>query len=77
MNPDEYHDTPAGQAPDEEWKWLYHEAFRQYRVLCLWDMSEAEDPSPEAAYAVMRKLRAEGNLEARRLATQLEKTIRP
>lgn len=52
---------------------LYHKAFREFGARALWNVRELEDPTPEDALVVARFLRVEGNLEARRLAEQIEK----
>jgi hypothetical protein len=65
------HDTTAG-----DFAALYHRAFRDYRVHALWNMRELEDPTPDDALAITRSLRIEGDLNARRLAEQIEQACR-
>lgn len=55
---------------------LYHHAFRDYRVRALWNLREVEQPTPEDALVITRSLRIEGDLNARRLAEQIEQACR-
>lgn len=55
---------------------LYHRAFVEYGPVALWNMRSFEAPTPEDALAVARALRIEGNLQARRLAEQIEQACR-
>ena len=55
---------------------LYHRAFADYRVHALWNIRELEHPTPEEAMTITRSLRIEGNLNARRLAEQIEQACR-
>jgi hypothetical protein len=55
---------------------LYHRAFAEYGAIALWYMRSFEAPTPEDALAVARALRIEGNLQARRLAEQIEQACR-
>jgi hypothetical protein len=55
---------------------LYHRAFAEYGALALWNMRSFEAPSPEDALVVARALRLEGNLQARRLAEEIEHACR-
>ncbi len=64
----------APPAPDFET--LYHRAFSDYRVHALWNVRGLEHPSPAEALAITQDLRVEGNLEARRLAEQIEQACR-
>jgi hypothetical protein len=63
------------QAEVDDWKALYHEAFRLYGPMCLWNVREFDDPSPGVALSTARQLRYEGNMEARRLAERIERAI--
>ena len=62
--------TPAGFAD------LYRQAFDQFGVSALWSSRPVPNPSPADALAITRSLRVEGNLEARRLAEQIEAACR-
>lgn len=66
--------TPSDAVADD-WKALYHEAFRRYRTFCLWNIRESDDPSPAIALSAARHLRYEGDMEARRLAEQIERAV--
>jgi hypothetical protein len=55
---------------------LYRRAFAEYGALALWSIRSFETPTPEDALVVARALRIEGNLEARRLAEQIEQACR-
>lgn len=51
---------------------LYHRAFAEYGASALWSSKPVPDPTPEDALAITYSLRVEGNLQARRLAEQIE-----
>jgi hypothetical protein len=55
---------------------LYHLAFAEYRVRALWNVREIEHPTPDEALIITSRLRIEGNLNARRLAEQIEQACR-
>ena len=55
---------------------LYRRAFRDYGTHALWNLREFQHPTPEDALAITRSLRIEGNLNARRLAEQIEQACR-
>jgi hypothetical protein len=55
---------------------LYHRAFAEYGTHALWNVRELEHPTPEEAVTITRSLRIEGNLNARRLAEQIERACR-
>ena len=55
---------------------LYRRAFREYGALALWNMRALAAPTLEDALVVARALRFEGNLQARRLAEQIEQVCR-
>ncbi len=52
---------------------LYHRAFEEFGVSALWSSKPVPDPTPADALAITHSLRVEGNLEARRLAEQIER----
>ena len=56
----------------EDYVTLYNEAFEKFRMLALWSSRPVPNPTPQDALAITRSLRVEGNLEARRLAEQIE-----
>jgi hypothetical protein len=51
---------------------LYRRAFDEFGALALWNSTPVPNPRPEDALAVARALRFEGNMDARRLAEQIE-----
>lgn len=55
---------------------LYARAFKEFGALALWNSTPVPNPQPEDALAVARALRFEGNMDARRLAEQLEAAAR-
>jgi len=55
---------------------LYHQAFADFRLRALWNVRELEHPTAQEALAIARNLRVEGDLNARRLAEQIEKACR-
>ena len=52
---------------------LYRRAFADYRTRAPWNLRQFEDPTIEQALLVARHLRIEGDMQARRLAEQIEK----
>jgi hypothetical protein len=52
---------------------LYRRAFEEFGTSALWSSKPVPDPTPDDALAITRSLRVEGNLEARRLAEQIER----
>jgi hypothetical protein len=59
-----------------EFENLYHRAFADYKLRALWNVHEIEHPSPTEALTITRALRVEGDLNARRLAEQIEQACR-
>jgi hypothetical protein len=57
----------------EDWVNLYYRAFEEFGVSALWSSKPVPDPTPADALAITHSLRVEGNLEARRLAEQIER----
>jgi len=55
---------------------LYHLAFEQFGASALWSSRAVPDPTPEDALAITHTLRVEGNLQARRLAEDIERACR-
>ena len=61
------------ESSQPEFEALYHRAFADYKVRALWNLSEIEHPTPAEALIITRSLRTEGDLNARRLAEQIER----
>ena len=57
------------QAP--EFAILYRRAFEEFGA-ALWSSKPVPDPTPADALAITHTLRVDGNLQARRLAEQIE-----
>jgi hypothetical protein len=55
---------------------LYRRAFEEYGASALWSSRPVPHPTCEDALAITRSLRVEGDLNARRLAEQIEKACR-
>ena len=55
---------------------LYRRAFVEYGGRALWNKRQLENPTQDDALVVARSLRIEGDLEARRLAEQIERACR-
>jgi hypothetical protein len=75
------HDEPAKadlkKTPTkEEIVALYRRAFAEYGVRALWNIREFENPTVEDVLAITRQLRIEGDMNARRLAEQIEEAAR-
>ena len=60
----------------EDFVSLYRRAFADYGTQALWNKRLLERPSAEDALVIARALRIEGDLEARRLAEQIENACR-
>lgn len=66
----------AGPTDPEDFVSLYRRAFKEYGASALWSSRPVPNPSCEDALAITRSLRVEGDLNARRLAEQIEKACR-
>jgi hypothetical protein len=55
---------------------LYRRAFAEFRAQALWNIRQFEEPTLEQALSVARHLRVEGDMDARRLAEQIEQAAR-
>jgi hypothetical protein len=66
----------TGPVPPEDFVSLYRRAFAEYGTWALWNIRPFDAPTPEDALVVARSLRIEGNMEARRLAEQIEQACR-
>ena len=65
---------PASQSTD--FVALYRRAFEEFGRQALWNKRLLDAPQPEDALVIARALRIEGNLDARRLAEQIEQACR-
>ena len=54
----------------------YRRAFEESGVSALWSSRPVPNPTPADALAITHSLRVEGNLQARRLAEQIEQACR-
>ena len=55
---------------------LYRRAFEEFGDAALWSSKPVPDPTPADALAITHSLRVEGNLQARRLAEEIEQACR-
>ncbi|MCG6551311.1 MAG: hypothetical protein L7F77_03210 [Candidatus Magnetominusculus sp. LBB02] len=55
---------------------LYRMAFEKYGAIALWHSRPVPNPTRDDALAITQSLRVEGDLEARKLAEQIEKACR-
>ena len=55
---------------------LYRQAFADYGTWALWNKRQFEHPEPADALVIARALRIEGDLDALRLAEQIEQACR-
>jgi hypothetical protein len=55
---------------------LYRRAFEEFGASALWSSRPVPDPTPADALAITYTLRVEGDLQARRLAEQIEQACR-
>jgi hypothetical protein len=55
---------------------LYRRAFDEFGAAALWSSRPVLHPTAADALAITRSLRVEGNLDARRLAEQIEQACR-
>ena len=64
----------SSEAP-QDFVSLYRRAFSEF-AWALWNRRMLDDPGPEDALVIARVLRIEGNLEARKLAEEIEQACR-
>jgi hypothetical protein len=64
------------ESSQPEFETLYHRAFADFKLRALWNVRELDHPTPEQALIITRSLRVEGDLNARRLAEQIEQACR-
>ncbi len=62
--------------PQEDFVSLYRRAFHDFGAAALWSSCAVPEPTREDALAITHSLRVEGNLDARRLAEQIEQACR-
>lgn len=62
--------------PPDDYVELYLRAFQQFGSSALWSSLPVPNPTPADALAITYSLRVEGNLQARRLAEQIERACR-
>jgi hypothetical protein len=55
---------------------LYRRAFERFGASALWSSRPEAEPTAADALAITESLRVEGNLQARRLAEQIERACR-
>ena len=55
---------------------LYRRAFEKFGASALWSSRPVPNPTPADALAITPSLRVEGNLQARKLAEQIELACR-
>jgi hypothetical protein len=55
---------------------LYARAFAEHGTRALWNIKQVERPTIAQALAITRQLRTEGNMNARRLAEEIEQAAR-
>jgi hypothetical protein len=63
----------TGHAQSEELLALYRRAFAEYKSQALWNMRSFDDPTPDDALVVARRLRVDGDMPARFLAEEIER----
>jgi hypothetical protein len=61
---------------DDHYAILYRRAFEAFGSAALWSSKPVADPTPADALAITYSLRVEGNLQARRLAEEIEHACR-
>jgi hypothetical protein len=67
---------PQNQPADEDIVGLYRRAFDQFGARALWNIKQFDQPTIEQVLAITRQLRTEGDMNARRLAEQIERAGR-
>lgn len=60
----------------EDFLALYRRAFAEHGARALWNIKQFDNPTNEQALAIVRQLRTEGDMSARRLAERIEKAAR-
>ena len=67
---------PTASTQQNDFASLYRRAFEEYGGIALWNKRLIENPTPGDALVVARALRIEGNMQARRLAEEIEQSCR-
>lgn len=67
--------TMSEPAPSPDFVILYRRAFEEFGA-AAWSSKPVAEPTPDDALAITHTLRVEGNLQARRLAEQIEQACR-
>jgi len=62
--------------PTADYVSLYRQAFERFGASALWSSKPVQNPTPADALAITYSLRVEGNLQARRLAEEIEQACR-
>jgi hypothetical protein len=68
--------TISEPMPAPDFVILYRRAFEEFGAAALWSSKPVPDPTPADALAITYSLRVEGDLQARRLAEQIEQACR-
>jgi hypothetical protein len=55
---------------------LYRRAFTEFGTRALWNIKRLDNPTVAQILAITRQLRTEGDMNARRLAEQIERAAR-
>lgn len=66
----------SGASASEMLVGLYRRAFAEFGSRALWNIAEAPEPTRTEVLAITRQLRTEGDMNARRLAEQIEQAAR-
>ena len=64
------------QTQTQELATLCRRAFTDYGAQALWNKRQIDQPTPADALVIARALRIEGDLNARRLAEEIEQACR-
>lgn len=74
----ETRDKPAatGLPASDDIVGLYRRAFAEFGGRVLWNIKEFDEPTVPQMLAITRQLRTEGDMNARRLAEQIEQAAR-
>jgi hypothetical protein len=68
--------TISEPTPEQDFVTLYRRAFEEFGAAALWSSKPVCDPTPADALAITYSLRLEGDLQARKLAEQIEQACR-
>jgi hypothetical protein len=73
---DDLKDLGQGKAAPDHIVALYHEAFREFGALALWNRRACEHPTIAQAIVIAECLRRDGNMRSRPLAVRIEEACR-